>query len=180
MADLEGASDELLAQRAADGDTAAFAVIVRRHGPFLRAFAIRLAGSTADADDIVQEALITGWKQLPTLAEPAKVRAWLTTIVSRKSTDHFRSRKPSTELDDTRPDARPGPEGEAVTRSRLDALAAVLASLPDSQRECWVLKEVGGYSYEEIGQQLDLSPTVVRGKLARARATVIQEMEVWR
>jgi RNA polymerase sigma-70 factor, ECF subfamily len=64
--------------------------------------------------------------------------------------------------------------------SRLDALSAVLAQLPEGQRQCWVLKEVGGFSYEEIGERLGMSVVTVRGKLARARATVVKDMEAWR
>ena len=181
MTDLTAASDELLALRSADGDTAAFAVLVRRHGPYLRAFATRVTGSAADADDAVQDALITAWDALSSLEDFSKVRAWLTSIVSRKATDRIRRRKPSSELDEQRmDDVRRGPEQRAIASSQLDALADVLAALPEGQRQCWVLKEVGGYSYEEIADELDLSPAVVRGRLARARATVISEMEVWK
>ena len=181
MVGLEAASDAVLAERSADGDPIAFAVLVRRHGPFLRAFATRLTGSAADADDAVQEALITAWGQLGTLADPSKVRGWLTTIVSRKATDRLRARKPTAELDDSR--AEPlerGPENRAVTSSQLDALASVLSTLPESQRQCWILKEVAGLSYDEIAERLGVTGTVVRGKLARARATVVTAMEEWR
>ena len=181
MAGLDAASDGLLAERSADGDTVAFGILVRRHGPYLRAFATRLTGSAADADDAVQEALIAAWNQLSTLDDPAKVRTWMTSIVSRKATDRIRRRKPSSELDDQRPDAHErGPEERAIATSQLDALADVLSALPEGQRQCWVLKEVGGYSCEEIAEELDLTPAIVRGRLARARATVISEMEVWR
>jgi len=181
VAGLDAASDALLAERSADGDTVAFGILVRRHGPYLRAFATRLTGSAADADDAVQEALIAAWNQLSTLEDPAKVRTWMTSIVSHKSTDRIRRRKPSSELDDQRPDTHErGPEARAIATSQLDALAGVLSALPEGQRQCWVLKEVGGYSYEEIADELDLTPAIVRGRLARARATVISEMEVWR
>lgn len=181
MAALESASDGILAQRAADGDAAAFEVLVRRHGPFLRAFAIRLTGSPADADDVVQDSLITVWNQLGTLQDPSKVRAWMTSILSRKATDLIRARRQSDELDDEHPgDDASGPDARAVASSRLEALSAVLAGLPEGQRQCWVLKEMGGYSYEEIAQRLDLTVVTVRGKLARARATVVREMEAWR
>ena len=181
MTTLEAAGDAILAQRAADGDSAAFEVLVRRHGPFLRAFAIRLTGSPADADDVVQDSLITVSNQLGTLQDPSKVRAWMTSILSRRATDLIRSRRQSDELDDEHPgDAASGPDARAVASSRLEALSAVLADLPEVQRQCWVLKEMGGYSYEEIAQRLDLSVVTVRGKLARARATVVKEMEAWR
>jgi RNA polymerase sigma-70 factor (ECF subfamily) len=181
VASLDSASDGLLAARSADGDTVAFGILVRRIAPALRAFATRLTGSAADADDAVQEALISAWGALPTLAEPEKVRSWLFSIVSRKATDRIRARKPTVELDPERDeDARQGPESRAIASSRLDALAAVLDSLPEGQRQCWVLKEMGGYSYEDIAEQLGMSVTTVRGKLARARVTVVREMEAWR
>ncbi len=181
MTALDTASDAILAARSADGDEMAFAVLVRRHAPYLRAFAIRLTGSPADADDAVQEALIAAWDGLPALQDRSKVRAWLVSILSRKATDRIRARKPSSELDDELvADAAAGPEEHAISASRLDALNAVLARLPEGQRQCWVLKEVGGYSYEEIAEELGLTATVVRGKLARARATVIEGLEGWR
>jgi len=178
---LAAASDALLVQRAVDGDQAAFATIVRRYGPYLRAFAIRLTGSAADADDALQETLITAWEQLDALEDADKLRSWLTSIVSRKSTDRIRRRKPTSELDEQREiEASPGPLQSAIASSRLDALNAVLAALPEEQRQCWILKEMGGFSYDEIAERLDLTVTVVRGKLARARATVVKEMEGWR
>jgi RNA polymerase sigma-70 factor, ECF subfamily len=181
VTDLTTASDAILAERSADGDTVAFAVLVRRHGPFLRAFATRLTGSAADADDVLQEALIAGWNQLDTLADPSKVRGWFASIVSRKATDRIRSRKPVDELDEQRAELQErGPEQRAITTSQLDALGVILDSLPEGQRQCWVLKEMGGYSYEEIAEQLGTTVPVVRGRLARARATVIEQMEVWR
>jgi RNA polymerase sigma-70 factor (ECF subfamily) len=178
---LSDASDDLLVRRAVDGDQDAFATIVRRHGPYLRAFAIRLTGSPTDADDAVQEALIAAWEQLPQLEDASKLRSWLVSIVSRKSTDRLRQRRPTVDLDEEREvDDGPGPLQSAVASSQRDALGAVLERLPELQRECWILKEVAGLSYDDIADRLDVSVTVVRGKLARARATVVREMEEWR
>lgn len=177
---LENASDALLAQRAADGDQLAFGVIVRRHVPYLRAFATRLINSSADADDAVQDALIVAWQRLPELENPERLRSWLSTIVSRKAMDRVRARKQVDELDETVPTAARTPEARAVDSSQLSALAAVLAKLPDESRQVWVLKEVGGYSYDEIADELDTSVSTVRGRLARARATVLEQMKDWR
>ena len=181
MGALDSASDQLLAARAADGDAEAFGVLVRRHFAYLRAFATRLTGSNADAEDAVQETLIAAWTALPDLADTAKVRSWMLSILSRKATDRIRARKPTAELDEERADA-PGarPDERAEASSRLDALNRVLAGMPEGQRQCWLLKEVGGYSYDEIAEELGVSATIVRGRLARARATVITEMEAWR
>ena len=98
MSGLASATDATLVARAADGDQAAFGTLVRRHAPFLVAFATRLLRSRADADDCVQDALITAWRRLPELSDPTKVRSWLTTIVSRKATDRLRTRRPTAEI----------------------------------------------------------------------------------
>lgn len=96
---LAETSDGFLAARAADGDPRAFEVLTRRHGSYLLAFATRLLASPADADDVVQEALITAWQKLPELREPARVRSWLSAIVSRGATDRMRARRAHIPID---------------------------------------------------------------------------------
>lgn len=181
MSLLESASDALLAARAADGDELAFGVIVRRHAPYLRAFAARMLRSNSDADDIVQEALIVAWRRLPDLDDPAALRSWLTTIVSRKAVERARSTKPTSDLDDIDlPAVGDDPETSALTSARMAALSAILRTLPDDQRQIWLLREVAGYSYAEIADRLDTSVPTVRGRLARARGTVLEQMTEWR
>jgi RNA polymerase sigma-70 factor (ECF subfamily) len=178
---LSAVEDGILARRAADGDERAFAVLVRRHGGYLVAFATRMLGSRADADDCVQESLITAWRRLPELREPDRVKAWFSTIVARKATDRIRARKPVTPIDDVEPEATlPTPDEAAVASSQLDMLRRVIDDLPTDQRTVWLLREVSGQSYEEISRELGISATAVRGRLSRARATVVERMQEWR
>lgn len=180
---LEQAEDGILVVRAVEGDVRAFEVLMRRHGPLMRAYAIRLLGSNSEADDVVQEAFITAWEQLSTLNNQSAVRAWLMRVVSRKSIDLIRARKP--QVADVPEDEVPAPASREAAhvvevRSAVEALSAALRRLPSAQHECWLLREVGGYSYDEIAEELRMSRAVVRGTLARARATLIREMEAWR
>jgi RNA polymerase sigma-70 factor, ECF subfamily len=178
---LDDAADALLASRAADGDELAFAVIVRRHAPFLRAFATGLLRSTADVDDVVQESFITAWDKLPELRDPQQLRSWLTTVTARKATDRLRRRTASVPLDDVdAPGDQPGPEQTAELSSQMAALSAALADLPDDVRVTWTLREVSGASYEEIAAELDVPVSTVRGRLARARAHLLERMMEWR
>ncbi|MCT9869847.1 RNA polymerase sigma factor [Paenarthrobacter aurescens] len=184
---LDLVPDALLAGRAADGDTAAFEALARRHGPLMRATARRLTGSLADADDVVQETLVQAWKQLDGLRDPAAVRGWLLRIVGSRSIDHLRKRRNHADLSGVEDavDASSGPkhedpESNALNGSRVEALKAALAKLPEEQRRCWVLKEFNDQSYEEIAQTLNISPASVRGRLARARITLARTMEEWR
>ena len=59
-------------------------------------------------------------------------------------------------------------------------MSDAINQLPDAKRECWVLRELGGHSYEEIAEELDIPVSTVRGLLARARKDIIVRMEQWR
>ncbi|MFD1715730.1 RNA polymerase sigma factor [Amnibacterium flavum] len=179
---LEEADERTLAGRAADGDVRAFEVIVRRYGGLLRAHARRVLGASDQVDDAVQDTFITAWDQLPSLQDPAQVRSWLMRIASRKCIDRVRARREHADIDDYEPAESPesGPARVVEARSRADAAAAAISRLPPEQRRCWVLKELAGYSYDEIAADLELPVSTVRGLLSRARKNMIREMEEWR
>lgn len=179
---LESADDRIVAGRAADGDTAAFAVLVRRYTPMMRAYTRRILSGTSDVDDVVQEAFITAWGQLPKLDDPSRVKSWLMRITSRKAIDRIRATRPQTDLEEV---GLPAPEASAPARQTearagVAALSDALQELPAPQRECWVLREIGGYTYEEISDELGVPLSTVRGLLARARKDIIVRMEQWR
>jgi RNA polymerase sigma-70 factor (ECF subfamily) len=179
---VEEAPDGLLAQRAADGDVRAFEVLVRRHGGLVRVYAHRVLGSRNDVDDVAQETFITAWQQLPALSDTSTVRGWLLKIATRKAIDRQRTRHFNADIDehDQASPADQQPERLAEMASRKSAVSAALAVLPEQQRQCWVLKEIGGYSYDDIAVELSLPVSTVRGLLSRARKNVMTEMEGWR
>lgn len=179
---LDTASDLTLADRAADGDVRAFEVIVRRYGPLMRVYAARVLGSNDEMDDVVQESFITAWQQLSTLEDGGAVKTWLMRIVSRKSIDRLRARRQHANIDLTEPTApeNQSPHRLAEAESQTQALSRVLADLPEDQRRCWMLRELAECSYGEIAEELELPISTVRGVLARARKTLLREMEEWR
>lgn len=175
-------NDEILVERAVDGDAAAFETLVLRHGPLMRAYTSRIVGSRTEADDVVQESLIIAWRQLPALRHPRAVRAWLMRIASRQAFAHIKRRPTDAPLP---PLGAPvpietQPEIVAVRNEELRALSVAIAKLPDDQRQCWLLREIAELSYTEIAGEMHLSPATVRGKLARARTNVTAQMEGWR
>ena len=177
---LSDADDRTVASRAADGDIRAFEILMRRYGSLLRAYAARIV-RLDDADDVVQETFVTAWQELPNLKNPASVRSWLITTVTRKSLDRLRGTREQDSLDDHDVfDPKDGPAEIAAATSLDEALSQVLSALPEDQRRCWVLREIAGYGYDEIAEQLDLPVSTVRGLLARSRKTLVREMEAWR
>ncbi|HEY0259755.1 MAG TPA: RNA polymerase sigma factor [Lacisediminihabitans sp.] len=176
------ADDRIVAGRAADGDVQAFRVLVSRHSPLMRGYARRILGTNDEVDDVVQDAFIVAWRQLPELEDPSAVKSWLMRIVGRKAVDRVRARHPHVDIDDhdrPAPDAA-APARRAEARSQVEELSAALAELPLMQRQCWVLREVGEYSYDEIAAELGVPATTVRGLLARARKYLIVRMGAWR
>lgn len=178
---LVHAADASLAARSRDGDVRAFEVLARRHGPLMRVVAGRLLGSDVDADDVVQDAFLTAWRRLGDLQDPARLRPWLLRIVSNKSIDRLRARRDHDDVDPAVHEATtPPPERVVEARLQLDAVWRAVDRLPLEQRRCWLLRETAGWSYAEIAEALDLTPSTVRGQLARARRFLLGEMEAWR
>lgn len=179
---LTDAPDEVLADRAADGDTRAFGVLVTRYGRMLRNYATHVLSSSASSDDVVQEALVTAWQQLDELQDRTAVRAWLIRIVTRKALDAARRSRPTEDIDglEVPASAASAPEQLAQAGQLGTALAAALDGLPEVQRRAWTMRELGGFSYDDIALDLELPVSTVRGALARARATLVRDLEGWR
>lgn len=179
---LESADDQILAGRASDGDTMAFAVLVRRYTPMMRAYARRILPGTAEVDDVVQDAFVTAWGQFPNLEEPGRVRSWLMRITGRKAIDRIRATRTHADISEVEVPApdRASPPRQVEGRASVAALSEALQQLPAAQRECWVLREIGGHTYEEIAEELDMPLATMRGLLARARKDILVRMEQWR
>lgn len=166
------------------GDAEAFAMIVRRHGPAMYRYAVRLLGSEHDATDATQEAFVSAWRSLGSFRGHSALRTWLFTLVSRRAADLRRTRRP-TPIDDPLVSALVGPAPDNPLQSALDdellaALRLALAELPWHQRAVWLLREIDGMTYQEIGTVLGLTTGSVRGHLHRGRKMLAERMNRWR
>lgn len=164
-------------------DPATFAPMVRRHTRLVHAAAMSVLRSPADADDVVQETFLAAWTHLDTIDDPTAICGWLVTTARRRAYDRVRraARRPLDELDDS----VPAPDDTAPTHvcersSLVEAVGAVLASMPALQRRCWELRHLDGLAYGEVAAVLGRPVSTVRGMLARARRTLEQELAGWR
>lgn len=180
---LVSADDHMVAGRAIDGDVDAFAVLIERYSPMMRACVHRMLNSNRDVDDIVQESFLVAWQQLDSLQDPGKVKSWLMRIASRRTIDRMRKtdrEQAGLQGIEIEVPAHEAPEHVVESAAKLEALGEILRDLPENQRCCWVLREIGGCSYQEIAEELEAPVSTVRGLLARARQHIIARMEVWR
>lgn len=178
-------SDGQLARRAALGDKSAFAIIFDRHGASLYRYALRmLNGDHQASEDAVQEALTKAWLRIESFRGDAALRTWLFKLTANECHTLRRRRRPIA-VDDglfqaIGDEAVPDPHDEASANELRRVLDVALLELPWRQRAAWLLYEVEDLSYVEIAEVLETTPTVVRGQLHRARATLKVRLAQWR
>ena len=163
----------------------------------LLAYCYRLTGSVQDAEDLVQEAMLNGWRSYARFRGEATVRTWLYRIATNAFLSSTRRRRhlpsdlgpPATDVSldavleedsawlEPLPDALVSsdvdPARLVIERDRLRlALTASLQRLPARQRSVLLLREPLDFSAAEIGDALDISSAAVKSVLQRARATL--------
>jgi RNA polymerase sigma-70 factor (ECF subfamily) len=168
--------DESLLERARQGDSDAFTLLVERYQDELYTMALRLLGAPADAADVVQETFLRAYLNLPRL-RALSVRAWLFRVAVNAAHDvHRRAvRRPAEPLEDAGgkvlalPSPEEGPEAAAEARERAAAIRSALAGLPLDYRVAVVLRDVNDLTYEEIAEALRLPLGTVKSRISRAR-----------
>jgi RNA polymerase sigma-70 factor (ECF subfamily) len=176
-------SDEALMARIAGGDQRAFRTLAGRHLPAMLGLARRILGNSADAEDVVQEAMLRVWTHAPRWQPLALFRTWLTRVVVNLCLDRKR-RAPWAGLEAAGEIADPAPgAAEMAERDERDRLvAAAIDTLPPRQRVAIALTYGDGMSNAEVAEVLGTSVSAVetlliRGKqnLRRALGNVIDE-----
>jgi RNA polymerase sigma-70 factor (ECF subfamily) len=166
-------------------DQATFADEAMRYAPQLFSAALRMTRSRADAEDLLQETYLKGFRSFHTFTEGTNLRAWLFRILTNTYINRYRAkqRRPDeTDLDDvedlylyrrlnTLDDPSRGLSAEESLMEMLpDAeVKAALEALPDNFRLPIVLADVEGFSYKEIAEMLEIPIGTVMSRLHRGR-----------
>ncbi|MGQ0565528.1 MAG: RNA polymerase sigma factor [Gemmobacter sp.] len=167
--------DEALLVLYANGDPGAARALSLRLVPRALGYATRLlGGDRAEAEDVVQEAMLRLWRMAPDWRTgEARVATWVYRVVTNLCTDRRRARvrRRADALDDAPEvaDGTPGAEGRLIAAQRVAALHAALAELPDRQRQAVVLRHIEGLSNPEIAAVLDLGVEAVESLTARGK-----------
>lgn len=172
--------DRFLVEAAQGGDLDAFETLVRRYQATVYRIALRLLRSSADADDVTQDTFLRAWRALARFRGDSAFATWLYRIVTRRCLDLLAARRPTETLDETYLDIGADPAATIEQRERLRAIARQIQALPDDQRAAIVLREFEGLSYEQLAHVLDTTVLAIKGRLHRARLTVIKETTPWR
>lgn len=168
------APDAALLVAFANGDRAAGRELVARLGPRLFGYAARVLGDKAEAEDVVQEAMMKLWRIAPDWRQgEAQVSTWAYRVTLNLCTDRLRRRKARGEaaLDAiAEPEADLASAVERMTEAaRADALQAALDTLPDRQRQAVVLRHLEGLANPEIAAIMDIGVEAVESLTARGK-----------
>lgn len=140
------------------------------HLPALRRFAFSLAGSRADAEDLVQASIERALRAQEHWREGSRLDSWLFKIAQNLWRDQKRAaRRRTVELDEAL--ELQGEDGREVVaqRAKLRAVERAFAELPEEQRAVLVAVVLQGCSYEQAAERLGVPKGTVMSRLARAR-----------
>lgn len=170
---MDEASDEDLMGRVARGEEAAFRRLASRHALPAVGLARRIVGNHADAEEIVQEALLRVWINAPQWRPLATFRTWFYRVVVNLCLSR-RRRLPHLPLEAAGDPPDPAADlGARHERNEVDRLvAAAIAALPDRQRAAIVLTYYEGLSNAEAAAVLETSVSGLEALLVRARRTL--------
>lgn len=174
------------------GDPRAFERIAREHAPRLFRLALRLCGSRAEAEDLVQDTLVRALPALRRFEGRARLSTYLVRAMGNLWKNRLRSKSRSRLVDwfagrasddgdraegPDAIDAGPSPLERIEADERAGAVRAALGRLEPTRRWTLLLREVEELGYEEIAEVTGVPVGTVRSRLARARRDLRSEME---
>lgn len=164
--------------RIAAGDEPAFRVIARRYASRAQGLARRILGNEADAEEIVQEALLRLWINAPRWRPAAAFRTWFYRVVINLCLNRKR-RAPFAAIEDVEEPADPGLDPMAQLESRQSdrQLAAAITGLPERQRAAVVLTYHEGLPNAETAAVLGTTVSGVETLLVRARRSLRKTLD---
>jgi RNA polymerase sigma-70 factor (ECF subfamily) len=174
--------DEEVVARAQTGDPDAFAELVRRFEPRIRAVLWRLLEDERDLEEATQDTFVQAWRNLDRYRAEARPFTWFYRIAVNEALMRRRRRRPATVELDEADSAEPGaavPElADAAELGRF--LAARIRALPPDDRAALVLRDLEGLSNAEVAEVLGLSVVAAKSRIHRARMRIRAELERWR
>ncbi len=169
----EGAECEDAAARAARGDRAAVLELYDAHHAYVRAFARRLIGDDALAEDLVHEVFVDLPKALSRFRGECSVRSYLVAVAAKRAHRQVRSaaRRRAMETRFGRePISSPElPDAQAERRQLADRLTRALDALPTDQRVAFVLCEVDERTSADVGAMLGEKDATIRARVMLAK-----------
>ena len=179
-------TDEELIARFQNGDAYAFDLLVHRYKDPLLNFIYRFLSDLVESEDIVQETFYRVYKNKHYYKEVAKFSTWIYTIAGNLAKTELRRRKrrkvfsihkeTAAEKELELPDLKSDPEKEVNTIVTEKIIQKAITSLPQKFRQVIVLRDIQGFSYEEISSIIKVPLGTVKSRVNRARLKLQEDL----
>jgi RNA polymerase sigma-70 factor (ECF subfamily) len=181
----KGEKERELVRLAQSGEEAAFEELIRRHQQRVFGLVNGILRRREDVEDVVQQVFLKVFVSLKRFDQRSAFSTWLYKISVNECWDYLRKKKVRplmyeadlsedqvSRLDGVVSADRP-PESPSDRAEARDLLERLLEKLPDDERQLLVLKEVEGFSVQELAEMLDLNVNTVKVRLFRSRARLM-------
>ena len=173
--------EKVLVQRSQEGDEEAFAALVNKYKTKVFNLAFSLTRSRDTADDLAQEVFLKAYLSLPKFQLKSEFGTWLYRITVNHTKDYLRKKIKMKEihLDDfavSQQEEVLVKEKKEDKEQKRKILYRILDQLPEKYRLILILRDVQGFSYEDLAKILKISPGTVDSRLHRARKMLRQKM----
>jgi RNA polymerase sigma factor (sigma-70 family) len=156
-----------------------FNELVSKQSRQLFSYAFRILGNREEAEDAVQEVFIKLWNMGEKIEEYSSIEALSVTMTRNYCIDQLRKRRFSDGLDQDHRNllmaSEPSPHEQMEIRESSDILYAIIAELPAIYREMAQMRDIEGFSYQEIAEKTQQNVNTIRVTLSRARKIIRDE-----
>jgi RNA polymerase sigma-70 factor (ECF subfamily) len=175
----DSASDGLLVAAARRGDVHAFEQLYRMHSAKVLGLCLRMTRQRELAEDCVQQAFVSAWRNLRTFEGRSAFSSWLHRIAVNEVISLMRSRKPWLESQiDEAAEHSPDLQRADTADGDVSDVERALASLPEGARYVVVLQSIYGYSHEEVADMLGIAVGTCKAQLHRARGLLREKLGI--
>ena len=183
----ESEGDKLLVKRAKAGDKKAFEILVRRYQGKIASVISRSVSDPDKVRDLTQESLIKAYRALNNFRGDSAFYTWLYRIAVNTAKNHLMSSGRGVNLNDMEleeadrvaPQMRDynTPERMALRREMLTNLNDAINTLAPLMKKAILMRDVEGFSYEEIAQDMECPIGTVRSRIFRGRQEIVDQMQ---
>jgi RNA polymerase sigma-70 factor, ECF subfamily len=146
--------------------------------PKLRAFAVSLSHDRDQAEDLIQETMLSACRNIDRFEPGTNMSAWLFTILRNLFRSEYRKRRREVEDGDGRYAESLKSHPEQHGKVEFEELREALATLPADQREALILVGASGFSYEEAAAICDCAVGTIKSRVNRARTRLADELAI--
>src|SRR5918993_3194297 len=192
--DVRPQAEAQFIERLKEGDAAAFELLIAERSGEVYGLLYRLTENSEEARDLTQETFLRAFQSIGQFRGDSDLRTWIYRIAINQARNRWRwwrrrRREATVSLDSESPhgnqrlidslrsESNDSPEQETLAHERERALRKALRSLSLSYRETVILRDIEGFTYEEIAETLGINVGTVKSRLARGRLELRHRLE---